>query len=160
MLHEQISIPRRPVEDTTLSAYIGNRSPYKACRFHMVNDQFLLSRSDVFYQTLRKMLQTQRKPPKPPKTVTQDFIFRYLPANPLTHWGRAKMTTILQTIISNAFPRVNEYIHIFRSKVHWIFFSIGPISTIASMVWITAWRRPGYKPVSEPMIVRLTTDYL
>ena len=33
----------------------------------------------------------------------------------------------------------------------------GPINNIPALVQITAWRRPGDKPLSEPMVVRLLT---
>ena len=33
----------------------------------------------------------------------------------------------------------------------------GPINNIPALVQIMAWRRPGDKPLSEPMIVRLLT---
>ena len=33
----------------------------------------------------------------------------------------------------------------------------GPINIIPALVWIMAWRRPGDKPLSEPMMVRLPT---
>ena len=32
-----------------------------------------------------------------------------------------------------------------------------PINNIPALVHIMAWRRPGYKPLSEPMVVRLPT---
>ena len=33
----------------------------------------------------------------------------------------------------------------------------GPINNISALVQIVAWRRPGDKPVSEPMMVNLPT---
>ena len=33
----------------------------------------------------------------------------------------------------------------------------GPINTIPALVQMMAWRRPGDKPLSEPIVVRLTT---
>ena len=33
----------------------------------------------------------------------------------------------------------------------------GPINNIPALVQIMAWRRPGHKPLSEPMMVRLPT---
>ena len=33
----------------------------------------------------------------------------------------------------------------------------GPINNIPALVWIMAWRRPGEKPLSEPMMVSLLT---
>ena len=37
------------------------------------------------------------------------------------------------------------------------FLSKGPINNVAALVQIMAWRRPGYKPLSEPTVVRLLT---
>ena len=45
----------------------------------------------------------------------------------------------------------------FRLKFHWNLFLGGPISSILALVQITAWRRPGDKPLSEPMMVSLLT---
>ena len=33
----------------------------------------------------------------------------------------------------------------------------GPINNIPALVWLKAWSRPGDKPLSEPMLVRLPT---
>ena len=40
--------------------------------------------------------------------------------NVLTHWGRDKMTAILQTTVSKTFSRIK--MHEFRLKFHWILF--------------------------------------
>ena len=37
------------------------------------------------------------------------------------------------------------------------FVPIGPINNIPTLVQVMAWRRPGDKPLSEPMMVRLRT---
>ena len=61
------------------------------------------------------------------------------------------MDAILQTTFSNAFF-LNVLIPIKTSlKV----VPKGPINNIPAMVQIVAWRRPGDKPLSEPMIVSL-----
>ena len=39
----------------------------------------------------------------------------------------------------------------------WIFVPRGPINNIPTMVQVMAWPRPGNKPLSEPMMVRLPT---
>ena len=54
----------------------------------------------------------------------------------LTHWGRDKIAAILQTTIFNTFSRMKMY----ESSLKWM-----------------AWCRPGHKPLSEPMVVRLLT---
>ena len=53
---------------------------------------------------------------------------------------------------------------IFLNENVWISFKIslkfvpkGPINNIPALVQIMAWRRPGDKPLSEPMMVRLPT---
>ena len=78
-----------------------------------------------------------------------------LPSTNLTHWGRDKMAAISQTTLSNDF---------FRMKNVWIFIKISmkfvpkaPINNITSLVQIMACRRPGDKPLSEPMMVSLLT---
>ena len=47
----------------------------------------------------------------------------------------------------------------FRLKCHWDLFNYRPITgnKIPALVQIMAWRRPGDKPLSEPMLVRLPT---
>ena len=69
----------------------------------------------------------------------------------LTHWVRDKMTAIFQTTFSNAFSWMKMYE--FRLK----FVPKGPINNIPALVQIMAWRRPGDKPLSEPMMVSLLT---
>ena len=70
----------------------------------------------------------------------------------LTHWGRYKMATISQTTILNAFSRI-KMLGLRLLK----FVSKGRINNIPSLVQIMAWRRPGDKPLSEHMMVRLPT---
>ena len=65
-------------------------------------------------------------------------------ASYLTHWGRDKMAAISQTTLSNAFS--------------WMKLPKGPINNIPALVQIMAWRRPGDKPLSEPMMVSLLTQ--
>ena len=51
---------------------------------------------------------------------------------------------------------LNENIRI-STKISLKFVSKGPINNIPALVLIMAWRRPGYKPLSEPMMVRSLT---
>ena len=44
-----------------------------------------------------------------------------------------------------------------RIKISMKFVPKGPINNIPALVQIVAWRRPGDKPLSEPMVVNLTT---
>ena len=79
------------------------------------------------------------------------LIYVSLGLNELTHWGRDKMTNIYQRIFSNAFSWMK--IFQFRFKSRWNLFSYSWISNIPSLVRIMAWRRPGDKPLSEPITV-------
>ena len=65
------------------------------------------------------------------------------------------MAAIFQTTFSNAFSWTNIY-QIWL-KVHWSFVPKGPMNNIPALVQIMAWRRPGDKPLSEPMMVSLLT---
>ena len=63
-----------------------------------------------------------------------------------------QMDAISQTTFSNAFSWMKMFE--FRLKFHWVkFLAKGPINNIPAMVQIMAWRRPGDKPLSEPMMV-------
>ena len=74
----------------------------------------------------------------------------------LTHWGRDKMAGISQTTLSNSFSWMKMLE--FRFKLHWsLLFCLCPINNIPALAQVMAWRRPGYKPLSEPMMVRLRT---
>ena len=65
------------------------------------------------------------------------------------------MAAVSQTILSKAFF-LNENVRIsieFSLK----FVPSGPINNIPALVQIMAWRRSGYKPLSEPMMGSLLT---
>ena len=59
-----------------------------------------------------------------------------------------------QTTFSNAFSNENEWISLMISLK---FVPKVRINNIPAMVQIKAWRRPGDKPLSEPMVVSLPT---
>ena len=59
------------------------------------------------------------------------------------------MDAISQTPFSNIFSSI--------IKISLKFVPKGPINNIPALVQIMAWRRPGDKPLSEPMMVRSTT---
>ena len=67
----------------------------------------------------------------------------------LTHWGRYKMTTIFQTTFFKCIY-LNENVWI-PIKISLKIAPKGPINNIPALVQIMAWRRPGDKPLSEPM---------
>ena len=65
------------------------------------------------------------------------------------------MAVIFQTTFSNAFSWIKMYE--FRLRFHLILVPRGPINNIPALVQIMAWRRPGDKPLSEPMMVCMLT---
>ena len=71
----------------------------------------------------------------------------------LTHWGRDKMDAISQTTLWSAFSWMkNVWIPI---EISLKFVPKGPIDNIPALVQTMAWRRPGDKPLSEPVMGRL-----
>ena len=69
----------------------------------------------------------------------------------LTHWGRDKMAANILTTFSNVnFLNENIWISI---KISLKSVPKGPIDNIPALVQIMAWRRPGDKPLSEPMML-------
>ena len=73
----------------------------------------------------------------------------------LTHWGRDEIDAIVQTTFSNAFSWMKMYQ--FSLRISLKFVPKFQINNIPALVQIMAWRRPGDKPLSEPMIVVLLT---
>ena len=73
----------------------------------------------------------------------------------LTHWGRDKNGRHFPgDIFKCIFLNENIWISI---KISLKFVYQGPIKNISALVQIMAWRRPGGKPISEPMMVNLPT---
>ena len=73
----------------------------------------------------------------------------------LTHWGRDKMAHhFADDIFKCIFLYENVLILI---KISLNFIPKGPINNIPALVEIMAWRQPGDKPLSEPMVVILLT---
>ena len=66
-----------------------------------------------------------------------------------------QMAAIFQTTFSNAFSLMKIYE--FRLRFHWSLYPKVRINNIPALVQIMAWRRPGDKPLSEPMVVNLLT---
>ena len=65
------------------------------------------------------------------------------------------MDAIWQTTFSSAFSWMKMFE--FLLKFHWSFIPKGRINNIPALVQIMAWRWPGDKPLSEPMMVSLPT---
>ena len=57
--------------------------------------------------------------------------------------------------IFNTFSSMEMFVLRFKMSLNFV--PRGLINNIAALVQITAWRRPGDKPLSEPMMVRLPT---
>ena len=79
--------------------------------------------------------------------------------NILTHWGRDKNGCYF---VGDSLKYIYIYISWmilfeFRMKFQWSFVSKGLINNIPNLVHIMAWRRPGDKPLSEPMVLWLPT---
>ena len=70
----------------------------------------------------------------------------------LTYWCRDKMATISQTTLSNVFLWMKLRILITISLK---FVAKDSINNTLSLVQIMAWRRPGDKPLSVPLMARL-----
>ena len=70
----------------------------------------------------------------------------------LTHWGREKMAAISQ-------PTLSAFSWTVGIPIKWSlkFVPKCSINNIPALVQIMAWHRPGDKPLSEPMMVRLVT---
>ena len=71
----------------------------------------------------------------------------------LTHWGRDKTVSTLQPTFFNTFSW--KKMDAFRISLRFV--SQGPIKNIPALWHKIAWRGPGNKPLSEPMMVRLPT---
>ena len=73
----------------------------------------------------------------------------------LTHWGRSKMAAVSQTTLFKS-VFLNKIV-LNSIKISLKFVPNGPINNIPALIQITAWRQPGDKPLSEPMMVKLPT---
>ena len=65
-----------------------------------------------------------------------------------THWDRDKIVAIYQTTVYE-----------FGLRFHWKFLPKFRINNILALVQIMVWRRPGDKPLSEPMMVSFLRWY-
>ena len=70
----------------------------------------------------------------------------------LTHWGREQRPPFSRRTFKNAFSFLEMYA--FRLSFPEVF-PKGPNNIIPALVQIMAWRRPGEKPLSQPMMVSL-----
>ena len=72
----------------------------------------------------------------------------------LTHWGRKKWLPFSKRHFQSYFFNEDVWISIYISLKY---VPKGPINNIPASVQIMAWRRPGDKPLSEPLTVSLPT---
>ena len=87
------------------------------------------------------------------RAYADTVVIYFSSSNVLTRWGRDKVVAIFQTTSLNAFF-FNENVWI-SIKISLKFVPNGPINNILGFVQIMAWRRPGVKPLSEPMMFSL-----
>ena len=80
---------------------------------------------------------------------------QHLAMHSLNTLGRDKMDDISQTTFSNAFSWMKMFEY--RLKFHGNLFLRTQSTIFQHLVQIMAWRRPGDKPLSEPMMVSLPT---
>ena len=88
--------------------------------------------------------------------ISIEISLKFAPKSPIkTHLPLDKMdATYTDDILTCIFFNENIWISI---KFSLKFVPRGPIYNIPTLVQIMAWRRPGDKPSSEPMIVNLLT---
>ena len=82
------------------------------------------------------------------------YLCPHLSESLLTHWGRDKWTPFRRRHFQTHFLEWKYYNLI---KISLKFVPKGPIYNNPAMVQIMAWRRPGDKSLSEPMMVSLPT---
>ena len=83
------------------------------------------------------------------------LFLREIATSVLTHWGRDKMTDILQTTFSNAYTWMKIYKFRWKNSLKFVLY--GLINNIPALVQIMAWCRSGGKPISDLMMVSLLT---
>ena len=71
----------------------------------------------------------------------------------LTHCGQDKIDAIWQTTFDIFLLNKNVWIPI---AIPLKFVTKDPVNNIPALIQILAWRRPGDKPLSEPIVVSLT----
>ena len=96
-------------------------------------------------------------------TTNSIFCHPYYNSSTVTATGRPSFNTLRARQDGRHFPD-DIFKRIFLNKNVWILIKIslkfilkGPIKNIPALVEIMAWRRPGNKPLSQPMMVSLLT---
>ena len=77
------------------------------------------------------------------------------------------LTETAKTVSTNNWKFPPDFRCVFLTENIWISIKIslkfvpkGPINNIPALVQIMAWRRPGAKPLSEPMMASFTDAYM
>ena len=87
--------------------------------------------------------------------VARSTVKTGIPIYRLTHWGQDKMAATFQTKFSNPFSWMKIFELRFRFSLKFV--PEGSINNISALVQIMAWRRPGDKLLSEPVMDSLLT---
>ena len=92
--------------------------------------------------------------------LSRSFVFQFEPKEPKFEWNfenrKSNTSTLRPKQHGRLFPDdiFNVWISI---RISLKFFPMGPFSNIPALLQIMAWRRPGDKPLSEPIMVSLPT---
>ena len=93
----------------------------------------------------------------PEQQCIENVVCKYQPIGRgvvlLTHWGRYKMTAFFPDDSLKCIFLYENVLILIKNSLNLI--PKAPINDIPALVQIMAWRRPGDKPLSEPMVVTL-----
>ena len=76
----------------------------------------------------------------------------------LTHWGQDKMDAMSQTTFWSAFSWMKIFEFSTKNSLNYV--PYGLIDNMAALFHLMAWRRPGNKPLSEPMTGKFGDAYM
>ena len=127
---------------------IGIRSTPMYC---IVKPTWDIGQNVVFYNLSNKTISIRLQPYLCCFSVTQWGIIELM-CN-LTHWGRDKVAAIFQKTLSKCIFFSKNVLILLRISLRFV--PNGPINNIPALFQIIAWRRPGDKPLSKPMVVGL-----
>ena len=85
---------------------------------------------------------------------SQHYMYRLSKNNALVLWPRRNGRHFVDDLFKCIFLNENIWI---STNISLKFVPKGPINNIPALIQIIAWRRPGDKPLSESMMVRLPT---
>ena len=91
--------------------------------------------------------------------ASENIVVKWRPfssgGDELTHWDRNKMDVVSQTTLSKYFFLNEKFWISIKSSLKFV--PKGPINNTPALVQMMDWRRPGDKPLSEPIKVKLPT---